>query len=289
MKKAVPIIIFVIGLLASIAVLVLWIVSLALARSNVWWIIQGVLLMIPVMGGTITIFLFWTKSRRLDAERVNFISSVTHELLTPLASLRLYLETMMIRELPEDKQKQFLQLMLDDSERLAALIQMILAVSRIEHSKAIYRLKEADLGDIIESFIKSNDKLLKNAALDLSLCQGCLCLLDEEMFNTVLKNLLENAIKYSPKPAEISVSLEKAGRKLHLSISDKGEGLDFKDRKRVFKMFQRVSKKQGGTGLGLYIVRMVVKAHKGKAWAESNGRGKGTSIHILLPALKEGL
>lgn len=282
--KAIPILIFIVAQLASVTLLVLWIVWGAMANTSVWWFVEGILLMIPVIGGATIIFVYWSKTRLLDIERVNFISSVSHELLTPLASMRLYIETMMIRELDEEKQRRFLELMLTDSERLASLISNILTASRIERGKVPYRFQQADLAQLTKKFVGENVLRLEAVKLEMDLEENCDCMVDEESYNMILKNLLENAIRYSTAPAAVAITLKKDDAKLQLTISDAGDGIAHRDLKKIFKVFYRAAESQGGTGLGLYIVRQVVKAHRGKVWAESRGRGKGTSVHILLPA-----
>jgi len=286
MKKSIPILIFVIGQLASIAVLTLWIVwySILPSPSPVWWLIQGILLMVPVIGGTTFIFIFWNKSRMLDRERRNFISSVSHELLTPLASLRLYLETMVMRDLSKEKRQQFLELMLEDSDRLSTLISQVLTASRIERGKAPYDLKPVNFTEVVENFIDDNKVMLKDVKFSKDIDSKCNCLVDVVAMNTVLKNLIENSIKYSAEQPEIHLSLKK-GRHVLLSVSDKGPGIDKAELKKVFKEFYRANDQVAGTGLGLYIVRNVVTAHKGKVKAVSEGENKGLCINIQLPVI----
>jgi hypothetical protein len=258
-------------------------------ETNVLWLLQGIVLMVPIIGGASLLFVFWTKSKALDTLRINFISSVSHELLTPLASLKLYIETMQMREIEEERRKKFLGLMIDDSERLAKMISKLLVASRIERKKAIYRFEETDLATFIGSFIKENDHLLKNAEISFTHEKGFPCNIDQESFDILLKNLFENAIRYSPTPASIAVSLKRVDHKVLLTVRDKGEGLEKKELCKIFEMFYRVPRKLRGTGLGLYIVKNIVSAHHGKIWAESEGPGKGSCFHVLLPALKNSM
>jgi len=281
-RTFIPILIFVVGQLASVTILVLWIVLAANWGPGVWWLIQGVLLMIPVIGGTSIIFVYWTKSRLLDAERINFISGVSHELLTPVASLRLYVETMLARDVDERTRRGFLQLMLMDTDRLADSISSILLASKIERGRALYHFKLVDIAQFIGGFLASNQPLLASAQLATDLDAKCLAMIDEASFATVLKNLIGNAVRYSPEPAAITISLRRRKKRLALSISDRGEGLDAGERKKIFRMFYRASKKHGGSGVGLFLVQKTVAAHGGKVWAESPGPGQGTTFHIVL-------
>ena len=139
------------------------------------------------------------------------------------------------------------------------------------------------------SFIKENDHLLKNAEISFTHEKGFPCNIDQESFDILLKNLFENAIRYSPTPASIAVSLKRVDHKVLLTVRDKGEGLEKKELSKIFEMFYRVPRKLRGTGLGLYIVKNIVSAHHGKIWAESEGPGKGSCFHVLLPALKNSM
>lgn len=282
-RTVIPILIFIVGQLASVAFLTLWIIWNTSKNTGVWWLLQGIFLMIPIIAGTTILFVYWTKSRLLDTERVNFISSVSHELLTPLASLRLYIETMMIRDVEQEKRQEFLKLMLKDSERLSMSISKILLAARIESNRAQYNFENYEPGELIDrtakQFITANSRLTFSDHLP----PGTFCRIDVESFSTVMKNLIENAVRYSPKSALITISLEKQDNNVLIGIADEGEGLKPKEQKKIFKMFYRASKKQGGTGIGLYIVRTVIKAHSGKVWAESNSPQKGAIVKILLP------
>ena len=289
-NKVAPILLFTLGQVASIAVLTLWVVFHTAIEFNIWWLLQGILLMMLVIGGLITVFVYWTKLRTLDKERATFISGMSHELLTPLASLRLYIETIQMRDLNESKRREFLQLMLKDSERLASSISSILNASRIEEGRMLYKFTECDFAETVSAFIEANSRMLGGADIALDLEQGCACMIDNEAFNMLLKNLLQNAIRYSPEPAKIIVTLKKDKNKdkILLVIKDEGVGLDKKELTKIFKMFYRVSKTKHGTGLGLYIVSTVVKAHKGKIWAESDSQNKGATFNVLLPCVKNG-
>lgn len=301
MKNKFPIFIFVAVQLSSIAVLTLWIVWYAASRmkfvelsrkysvdpaffTSTIWLIQGIVLMLPVILGATVIFVYWTKTRALDKMRYDLITGVSHELLTPIASLRLYIETMMLRTIETQKQTEFLGLMLEDTDRLSKTISKLLISSRLEDHKVRYHFEKTDLGHFVKKHIAENAHMLKDLKIELDLDENCYCLVDEDSFNTILKNLFENAIRYSGGAPAVNLTVGREGSKILFSLSDSGEGLAKKDRKRIFKMFYRARQKKEGTGLGLYIVKQCVKAHRGKVWAEQNPTGKGIRIGILLPA-----
>ena len=301
MKKSIPILIFIAVQIASIATLTLWILWYVSARSqilelarkyeispsyhtSVLWLLQGIFLMVPVIAGATVIFIYWTKLKVLDNMRINFISSVSHELLTPLASLKLYTETLKLRDVPPDKRQEFLDLMLQDADRLSNLISRILTASKIERKKNIYHFEPTDLARFITEFVAANPHLLKNADLSMELAQDCYARIDRHSLAIVLKNLLENAVRHSHETrASIYLNLTKSPKNLLITLRDHGEGIARKELKKIFRMFYRISKKKGGTGLGLYIVKVLITAHHGKVWAESAGKGEGTTFKITLP------
>ncbi len=287
MNSKFPIAIFIALQLASGAVLTLWVVWSAYAQVHVMWLLQGIILMAAVIVGAVFIFVYWTKAKALDRDRSNFLSSVSHELLTPLSSIKLGLETMQIRKLNAEQRATFLDRMTGDTERLSELIASILIASRIERRKAFYKFVPRDLTKTIEAFLKENKALLKDSQVETQLDRNCWCLFDQQAFQMVLKNLLQNAIRYSPSPARIDVVLKRVSDTLRLEVTDRGEGINPQNLKKVFKLFYRDSSKRRGTGMGLFIVKNIVHDHKGKVWAESVGDGQGTSIKMLLPAERQ--
>ncbi len=287
MKKSVfPITAFVLAQLAGITILVLWIVWSASGQSHVWWMIQGILLMFLVIVGVTTVFVFWTKSRRLDAERVNFISSISHELLTPLSSLRLYLETMQMRSLDEEQRTKFLERMLGDIDRLSDSIKSLLGASRIESAKQLYHFEVENVAHLVEDLLENNGDFHRDAKIKLDLESEIYARVDKETFSNALKNIVANSIRYSTGRARIEISLNRQGKWVHIAVQDHGEGVDPDELKRIFKLFYRSSSNPVGTGLGLYIVQKVVRAHRGKVWAQSQGSGEGLCVHIRIPAVE---
>jgi len=290
MKRAFSILIFIVLQLAAIAVLTLWIVWYALGPDfgpSVLWLIQGILLMLPIIFGATFIFIYLNKMNALDNLRTNFISSISHELLTPLASIKLYLETMLFRDLNKEKTREFHALMLEDAERLSLLISKILITSRIEKKKQLFSFKPMDLEEVLNVFFRTNSNFFTNVKLFLDFEKKCICSIDLDSFNMVLKNTFENAIKYSSNPVEIQASLKKTNNTILLTISDNGKGIETKNLKKIFNMFHQEDERHKGTGLGLYIVKNIIKAHKGRVWAESKGAFKGTTLNFELPLLRE--
>ncbi len=283
-RKVAPIVLFVTMQAASVAVLTLWIVWSALDSTHVGWLLQGIFLMVAVITASAIIFAYWGKLRALEVERINFLSTVSHELLTPLASLKLYLETMEMREVSREQELKFLADMSKDTARLEELIQQILVSSRIERHKNNYHFRPANLKDLIQKYLAENSRELGDAEVKTELLAPGLAMVDEAAFHTVLRNLLLNSVRYSPKPAHITIRLDEMSGHVLLEVIDKGQGIPPKELKKVFRLFYRAAKNVGGTGLGLFIVKNIVKDHHGRVWAESAGTGQGTTMKVLLPS-----
>ncbi len=180
-----------------------------------------------------------------------------------------------------------MNLMLEDIERLSGSISGILSASKIERGRAVYRFSRRDLAEFIEKHIEMSAALIGMAEVHSDLDQDCFCKIDEPSMTAVMNNLVGNAVRYSPAPASITIALRKQGdRMVLISVTDEGEGVAKKDVNKIFKMFYRASQRHVGTGIGLYSVKQIVKAHKGKVWAQSPGQGQGTTVNVLLPRAK---
>ena len=287
MKKSFfPITAFILAQLAGITILVLWIVWSASGPSHVWWMIQGILLMFLVIVGVTTVFVSYTKSRRLDAERVNFISSISHELLTPLSSLRLYLETMQLRRLDDEQRARFLTRMLGDIDRLSDSITSLLGAARIESAKQLYHFEVLEIAGLVKELLETNRELERDAKITLDFELDVYARVDKESFSNALKNVVANSIRYSNGQANVEISLNRRGKWAFLTIKDQGDGVEPSELKRIFKLFYRSSSNPVGTGLGLYIVQKVIRAHKGKVWAQSQGSGEGLCVNIRIPVVE---
>ncbi|MFH1728463.1 MAG: HAMP domain-containing sensor histidine kinase [Pseudomonadota bacterium] len=300
MKKLLPIIFLVITLLASSAILTLWIVWYISVNNlfgnlfekygiepsyytSVLWLLQGIFLVVFVIAGAITIFVYWTRSKSLDNMRMAFISGVSHELLTPLSSLKLYIETMLLRNINKERQQEFLNLMLEDTDILADHISKILLASKLERKKAVYTFKTVNMTDYITDYLSSNKNNFKKSKITFrSNSKNIFSKIDTAFFNIVLRNIIDNAIKYGPNKTTIKIELNKKNNKNILSISDNGPGIEEKRLKKIFSLFYRINHNKKGTGLGLYIVKTLVKAHKGNIWAINNIDNKGITINISL-------
>jgi len=257
-------------------------------RGADWFIlIEGLLLLAAILAGVYVIFLFWRRQAALYRAQRDFIAQVSHELKSPLASLQLHLETIRRRRPPAQKMEIFLDTMLADTDRLGGLIDNLLAASRLEQRGMRLSLRSVDLSAFVTHYFRPRQYSLPQAArMKLTITPDLHARIDPEAMETVFRNLLENALLYSSGQPEIGISLQRKEGFAHLVFADRGRGLDKKEQKKIFRMFYRVRRTDEnirGSGLGLFIVRAVVRLHHGKVWAESEGPGRGTTIHILLP------
>ncbi len=257
-----------------------------------WFILaEGILLLCAILAGVYVIFLYWQRQAALYRAQRNFIAQVTHELKSPLASLQLHLETIRRRRPSAEKMSTFIDTMLGDTDRLNILINNLLSAQRVEQKGLKLALKRSNLSECVNDYFRNRQfSLPKAGKMSLDIEPGLYADIDQDALETVFRNLLENAILYSSAPPSIHVSLKSQGRRGQLTFTDRGKGIDKKDQKKVFQMFYR-GKQPGetirGSGLGLFIVRAIIRLHRGKAWLTSEGRGKGTTVHITLP-LKPG-
>ena len=251
-------------------------------------LVQGLVLLAVVLAGVYIIFVYWKRQADLVKQQKDVMAQVTHELKSPLASIQLHLETIKLRKPPPEKIDRFLDIMLADTDRLNNLISNLLMTAKLEHRGRLPRYPVVDLSELVEQFIQNKrSKLPEGGNLVGKVDKGIRAAVDTEGFETVLRNLYENAVLYSPVSPEIIIGLTRKGGNCILSFQDNGRGLERKDLKKVFRMFYRV-RQQGehirGTGLGLYIVKSVVKEHGGRITVFSEGPGKGCLFVITLPA-----
>ncbi len=260
-----------------------------LLQGNLDWLIltEGLLLLGAILAGVYVIFIYWRRQAALYRAQRNFVAQVSHELKSPLASLQLHLETMRRRRLPPEKVQSFIEIMLADTDRLGTLVDNMLTASRLEQRGTKLFLRPVDLSEFISGYFgKQRFSLPRGGTMQIEVEPDLQAAIETEALETALRNLLENAILYSPQSPEIRVGLRAEGDFAHFTLADRGRGIEKRDQKKVFGMFQRLrlpGETIRGSGLGLFIARAVVLRHRGKIWLESAGAGRGTTVHILLP------
>lgn len=253
------------------------------------WVIlvEGLLLLLAILAGVYVIFLFWSRQAALLREQKLFISQVTHELKSPLASLQLHIETIRRHQPPPERMAAFLETMMGDAARLNGLIDNLLSASRVEQQNWALNLQPLDFSAFVERYFRTRQFTLPRAGkLTLEVEPDLYAEIDREAMETVFRNLLENAVLYSDGPPDITIRLHGNEKHCVLEVADQGRGIEPGDQRKIFKMFYRVRRKNEnirGSGLGLFIVRANILQHHGEISVESAGAGKGTTFRIVLP------
>jgi signal transduction histidine kinase len=233
---------------------------------------------------------------RRNEQHDSFINAVTHELKTPVASIRLYLETLQTRDLDEAKRREFYRIMLEDSDRLLHTIEQVLRAGSVASWPRLGRgartqINLAELARESVELARTRFRLDPQALTYLQHVDDLRAVVsgDPEELKTAVWNLIDNAIKYSPNDPRIRVMLDEDDeQRLALRVLDNGVGISPAELKRVFRRFYRVptsaaARSRGSSGLGLFIVRSVARRHGGKAFAFSEGTGRGSTFTLLLP------
>jgi signal transduction histidine kinase len=270
------------------------------AALNVGWIILnwreglmlflGVIFFAVVIAGLVLNTIFLVREVRRNEQQDSFLNAVTHELKTPIASIRLYLETLQRRAVDEAKAREFYAVMLADTDRLMGTIEQVLRAGEQGHKRPLQSEVDVDLTPLVEQCVELARTRHHLPAEAMSLNNdgnGLIVIGEPEDLRTAIMNVLDNAVKYSHGgEVKIEVALRADGADAELAVRDHGRGIPPADLKRVFKRFYRVAEsgsKVKGTGLGLFIVHSIVERHGGSVRAESAGAGKGTTIRIRLP------
>lgn len=255
--------------------------------TRVWMIWgEGLVFAIILFIGFIYTYRAYLKEIRLAKQQKNFLLSVTHELKTPVASLKLLIETLQSRELNEEQKKIFLSNALYDTERLTGLIENILQSAKMDSDDYPLYRKNISVTSIIKNTLDKLTPTFGRYHSVKSNLDEVSAFADEHALQSVLINLVDNAVKYSDKNSEITVSLRKDNSHFILSVADHGQGIKKEDRKKIFQKFVRIQNEETrsvkGTGLGLYIVYHLVLKHGGTIEVEAN-KPSGTVFTVRIP------
>jgi signal transduction histidine kinase len=289
--------------IAFFVILGICLVALAVAL-NVGWIILnwregvllffGVIFFLLIIAGMIVNTSFLVHEIRRNEQHDSFINAVTHELKTPVASIRLHLETLQRRELAEPQRQDFYRIMLHDTDRLLGTVEQVLRAGQAGDRKAGREKAKVDFRQLVRDCMelaRTRHHLQPEALrFEDSAMNGNAASVrgNAEDLRTAVSNVLDNAIKFSGQRVDVSVRLAAPDdKRVVLSVQDRGVGIPPDDLKFIFKRFYRVSQRATahvkGTGLGLFIVRAIAKKHGGKVFAESEGEGRGTTVILELP------
>ncbi len=253
-------------------------------------ILGGVFFLLLIVG--LVLLCAWlVREMRFNQRQQAFLDTVTHEMKTPLASLRLYLDTLRARDPSPERRAAFLEGMGEDVERLRRTVDLVLAAARAEQRDRRPSRERVELAPLLRACIDEvrSRHELPDEAVRLE-CRGAGAVWgDASEFELVFQNLLDNAVKYSPTPAEIRVQVASAGdERVTVEIADRGIGIARGDLRKIFGRFYRagldVQRRAAGLGLGLFIVRSLVLRHGGRVVARSEGAGRGSRFAVTLPA-----
>ncbi len=241
--------------------------------------------------GTVYAFRDLTEERALEQMRSDFVATVSHELRTPLAAI--YGAALTIRrtelDLDDETRDHLLAVIADESDRLASIIEDLLLASHLDSGRLHLAIEACDprpvamaVLEAADTHVPPNVRLVLDAANEVPSVRA-----DPSQLQQVLGNLVDNAVKYSPRGGEVRVRIEGTGNSVRFSVSDSGLGIPAAEQRRIFEKFYRLDPNMtrgiGGTGLGLYISRELVRRFDGRIWVEST-EGEGSTFHVELPA-----
>lgn len=270
----------------AIALQVGWIF---LSLEQIALLVFGIIFFALIITGLILNMIFLVREIRRNEQHDAFINAVTHELKTPVASIKLYLETLKTREVSEEKRREFYDTMLSDTDRLNNTINLVLQAGRTGNLLKKAEFVEIDLNELLAEAVAivKNRYNLENGEIKLEKNVVTTIKGDKNELRTAFVNLLDNAVKYSKQIVKINVTLENTAAKfVRIKIKDVGAGIPKAELNRIFRRFYRVSGNLSqtvkGTGLGLFIVQSVIAKHGGRIFAESDGENQGTTFTVKL-------
>jgi signal transduction histidine kinase len=255
-------------------------------------LVLGIIFFGVIIAGMVLNTIFLVREIRRNEQQDSFLNAVTHELKTPITSLRLYLQTLERRPISDDQRRDFYRLMLEDTDRLLGTVEQVLHASEVRQSKKRKNWQDVNFSSIVRESLELS-RLRHNFAPEVlrfaTEPPGQITLLgNPEELRTAVANLIENAVKYTGPDRKIEVQLlTPDADKVLLQVRDNGAGIPKAELKRIFKRFYRAYARGTdhvkGTGLGLFIVRSIARRHGGDVMAESEGEGHGSTFTMRLP------
>lgn len=282
------------GVLLTVLAVVLNIAWIVNNKARVAELVLGVIFFAVLVAGLVLNTVFLVREVRRNERQDSFLNAVTHELKTPIASIRLYVETLQRRPLDEEQRQKFYAIIHADSDRLLATVEQVLKAGELGQRMRDRTVLELEplVAECVRITLERHH--LPGSAISLAPVPGQVRLRVEgiaEDLRTAVLNLLENAVKYSPRSVAVRVSLAITGySNVALAITDQGLGIPEAELKRIFKRFYRIpgryAVKIKGTGLGLFLVQTIARQHGGSILATSRGSNQGTTMTLVLPLAK---
>jgi len=236
---------------------------------------EGSIFLLLILGGAVFVYRSVRRQLLQNRQQQNFMMAITHELKTPIAVARLNLETLQRRQLDPAQQQKLLQNTVEETNRLNALCNNLLLSSQMEAGGYPITIEELDISDLVQECVHDFSKRFPNRSIVLSHTDiHQFVNADRFLLQMAINNLIDNALKYSPKEAPVTLKVMAEAGDVVVQVADNGKGIDTKEKEQVFSKFYRggnaATKAAKGTGLGLYIVRKIVQLHKAKIWVSDN-------------------
>lgn len=258
--------------------------------ENTWLLVAGIISLAAIISVLVLFSVFLVREILEVRRQTRFIDSVTHELRSPLASISLGIQTLERPGLDTEVAAEVRRRMRLDVERLSLFIEEVLDASRLDQGPTPLNVSDFDLRELVEraADVVARRHEVPPEHIEVEIDSGLALRTDQTALDTVVRNLLDNAIKYSDRPPRVRVEARRDGDDLVIEVTDEGIGIPIGLTKRVFERFYRVPgeevRSRRGTGLGLYVVHALVRGIGGRMTARSEGEGQGTTIHVTLPS-----
>jgi signal transduction histidine kinase len=246
---------------------------------------EGMVFILFLSLGILQIRKSFKRENEVSRQQKNFLMSVTHELKSPVAAVKLFLQTLAKHELERSRQQEIIRRAVDETNRLDHLIGNILMASQLENHAFAVRKDVINLSDLCHHFASGFNARFNKEILQINVQQNLWVLADQEAIKSILLNLTENACKYGPDETPIELSLSADKECAVIQVKDQGSGISQEDKKRIFEKFFRAgneeTRRTKGTGLGLYIVRILTELHQGQIRVMNN-QPEGTIFELRL-------
>lgn len=249
-----------------------------------------------VVAGMAVVIIAAERERRLSALKSDFVANVSHELKTPLSLVRMFGELLLSgRVATDDKRREYLQIIVNESERLTALIENVLDFAKFERGKSAFEFHEGDVGQAVSRAVDVYRYRAEREGVDVEVSIDSrlpAVWFDERALELLLMNLLDNALKYAKEGKRVTVDVRMARHALEIRVSDHGPGIPAGERRRIFERFVRGSlvadKQVRGSGIGLALVKHIAESHGGQAWVESE-LGRGSTFVVSIPVRRTSM
>ena len=261
------------------------------------WVVIGIPFFALLIAGLILNTIFLVREVRRNEQQDSFLNAVTHELKTPITSIRLYLDTMRRRDVSHEQQQEFFAVMSEDTDRLMATVEQVLKAGELGQRARSQVRERVDMDQLVREAVATaitryhlGPDAIRLDRRELQRGSSFAVAGNPEELRTAVLNVIDNAVKYSPDGAHLTVVLSvESDAWVMVSVADQGLGIPQPQLKRIFRRFYRVPNRTilrvKGTGLGLFLVRSIARQHGGDAFAESPGEGRGATIHLQLPRI----